>query len=138
MIKHISVALLAAGTAMSVWAQAPKVVGKFANVTGLVTVSSGGALANAANGASFAVGSRVFATAGGATLKFDNGCELTIQANESVTVDENNQCKLAAIPFGAPGAVAAGAGANMVPLWLAGGAAVAVIVANSNKKTSGS
>ena len=140
MIKHISIALLAAGTAVSVWAQqAPKVVGKFANVTGLVTVSTGDALANAANGASFAVGSRVVATAsGGATLKFDNGCELTIKANESVTVDENNQCKLAAIPTAVPGAVAAGAGSNFVPLWLAGGAAAAVIVYNSNKKTSGS
>ena len=140
MIKHVTIALLAAGTAVSVWAQqAPKVVGKFANVTGLVTVSSSDALANAANGASFAVGSRVVATAsGGATLKFDNGCELTIKANESVTVDENNQCKLVAIPFGVPGVTAAAAGSNIFPIVLAGGAVAAVVITQSNKKTSGS
>lgn len=142
MIKHVAIALLAAGTAVSVWAQqAPKVVGKFANVTGVVLVSTVDASISAANGVPFAVGSRVVATAsGGATLKFDNGCELTIKANESVIVDENAQCKLAAaaVPPSPSGAGAAGAGSNIFPIVLAGGAVAAVVITQSNKKTSGS
>jgi len=146
MVKHVSLALLAAGTAMSVWAQqAPKVVGKFANVTGLVLVSTGDASVNAANGASFAVGNRVRALpSAGATLKFDNGCELTINANESVTVNENNQCKLAAFPApvgsqmaGAVGGAGAGA-ATPAAAIVAGGVAAGVIIYQNNKKTSGS
>ncbi len=147
MFKQICIALLAAGTAMSALAQgtqAPKVVGKFANVTGLVTVSTADSLANAVNGASFAIGSRVVATAsGGVTLKFDNGCDLTLKANESVTVSENSQCKLAALPSTGPSVVpAAGVGAGtsaLGPVLLVGGAAIAVVFSrNGNNKTSGS
>ncbi|HWR80003.1 MAG TPA: hypothetical protein VN303_07375 [Pseudomonas sp.] len=140
MIKRLVIALLAATSAMSVWAQAPKVVGKFANLTGLVTVSSGDSLSSAVNGGVFAVGNRVVTTSsGGVTLKFDNGCDLTLNANESVTVDENNQCKLAAIPTRGQTMVAAGAGGNFVPFWFAGGGALAVILTTQkNTKISGS
>lgn len=140
-MKQVSVALLAACAAMSVWGQAPKVVGKFANVIGLVTISSGESLSNVVNGGAFAVGSRVVATAsGGVTLKFDNGCDLTLKANESVTVDENNKCTLVAIPSGAPGAsTAAGAGGTLGPALILGGTAGAVVlIGRNNNKTSGS
>jgi hypothetical protein len=143
MINKYVLAVLFIGSSVSAWAQTPKIVGKFANVTGLVTVSNGDSLSSAVNGGGFAVGNRVVSTAsGGATLKFDNGCELTLKANESVTVDENNKCALvAALPpsvvAGAAGGVS-GAGALGPTLIVAGMAAVMITSSRASKKTSGS
>ena len=140
-MKKIAVFLLAASAALSVWAQ-PKVVGKLNNVQGLVTVSAGDQLANAVSGAPLIVGNRIITTSSGAvTLSFDNGCDVTLKANESITVQEGRDCAalLASVsPVGAPVAVAAG-GSSLLPGLIATGGAIAIIIGSNNKnKTSGS
>ncbi len=144
-MKNVAMALLACVSAMSVWAQDPKFIGRFVDVTGLVTVSSGGQLSNVANGMPFAVGSRVITTSGGgATLRFDNGCEVVLKVNQSLTVTENKDCAalLASVqPVGVPPApaVAAAGSSNLVPgLIFTGAAVVAIITSNRNNRTSGS
>lgn len=146
-MKKIAIAFLATVSALSAWAQEPKVVGKLANVTGLVTVSRGGQLTNATNGGQLVVGSRIISlSSGGVTLKFDNGCDVTLKENESITVSDSKECTalLAGVsPMVATGTVpvvASGVGASsLIPVVIFGGSALGAIVASTrNNKTSGS
>ncbi len=122
----------------------PKVVGKLSDVQGLVTVSSGNQLINATQGAALVVGNRIITTSsGGATLDFDNGCNITLKANESITVRDTTDCKalLASVsPVGgaAPGTAVAAGGGSAGP-WVIGAGAVAIaLIVNSRNNNSNS
>lgn len=96
-MKKIFALLFAASVATAGWAQgAPaesKVVGKLADVRGLVTVGSGDRLTNAVSGAPLVAGSRIITTAsGGVSLVYDNGCHIALLPNESFTVKEDCNC----------------------------------------------
>jgi len=144
MKKALIVLLVAGSAALSAWAQAPqnqpKVVGKLIKVEGLVTVSSGQSLANAVNDAKLIVGSRIVTTSSGfVTLNFDNGCDIRLEPNQSVTVEDSNNCAaiLAAVQT-LPVVAAAGAGAGLlVPaLILVGGGLAIAGGGNSTNNTS--
>ena len=144
-MKKIAIALIATFAALSVWAQQPKVVGKLINVTGLVTVSSGNQVSNVVEGAPLVVDDRIITTStGGVTLDFDNGCDVTLKANESIKVSDEKDCAAlwaAVTPVGGPVAVAAAVGtSSMIPALIIGaGGAAAIIISNNNKnKSSGS
>lgn len=146
-MKKFAIAFLTTVVALSAWAQDQKTVGKLANVTGLVTISRGGQLANATNGGPLVVGSRIISTStGGATLKFDNGCDVTLKANESFTVSENKDCSvlLAGVspvvtPAGVPAAVSVAGSSGLAPVLIFTASSIGVVVASNVKnKTSGS
>jgi len=137
--------LIATFAALSVWAQQPKVVGKLINVTGLVTISSGNQASNVVEGAPLVVDDRIITTStGGVTLDFDNGCDVTLKANESIKVSDEKDCAAlwaGVTPVGGPVAVAAAVGtSSMIPALVIGaGGAAAIIISNNNKnKSSGS
>ena len=81
---------------------------------------------------------------GGVTLDFDNGCDVTLKANESIKVSDEKDCAAlwaAVTPVGGPVAVAAAVGtSSMIPALIIGaGGAAAIIISNNNKnKCSGS
>ena len=144
-MKRIAIALIATFAALSVWAQQPKVVGKLINVTGLVTVSSGNQVSNVVEGAPLVVEDRIITTStGGVTLDFDNGCDVTLKANESIKVSDDKDCAAlwaGVTPVGGPVAVAAAVGtSSMIPALIIGaGGAAAIIISNRDKnKASGS
>ena len=144
-MKRIAIALIATFAALSVWAQQPKVVGKLINVTGLVTVSSGNQASNVVEGAPLVVDDRIITTStGGVTLDFDNGCDVTLKANESIKVSDEKDCAAlwaGVTPVGGPVAVAAAVGtSSMIPALVIGaGGAAAIIISNRDKnKASGS
>jgi len=144
-MKRIAIALIATFAALSVWAQQPKVVGKLINVTGLVTISSGNQASNVVEGAPLVVDDRIITTStGGVTLDFDNGCDVTLKANESIKVSDEKDCAAlwaGVTPVGGPVAVAAAVGtSSMIPALIIGaGGAAAIIISNRDKnKASGS
>ena len=144
-MKKVAIALITAVAALSAWAQQPKAIGKLVNVTGLVTVSSGSRLSNATEGAPLIVDDRIITTStGGVTLDFDNGCDVTLKANESIKVSDEKDCAAlwaGVTPVGGPVAVAAAVGtSSMIPALIIGaGGAAAIIISNNNKnKSSGS
>jgi hypothetical protein len=145
-MKRIAIALIATFAALSVWAQQPKVVGKLINVTGLVTQSVAGTrLSNVVEGAPLVVDDRIITTStGGVTLDFDNGCDVTLKANESIKVSDEKDCAAlwaGVTPVGGPVAVAAAVGtSSMIPALIIGaGGAAAIIISNRDKnKASGS
>ena len=144
-MKKVAIALITAVAALSAWAQQPKAIGKLVNVTGLVTVSSGSRLSNATEGAPLIVDDRIITTStGGVTLDFDNGCDVTLKANESIKVSDEKDCAAlwaGVTPVGGPVAVAAAVGtSSMIPALVIGaGGAAAIIISNNNKnKSSGS
>ena len=74
--------LLCAGAA---FAQAPAVLGKVANVEGVVTISDGVTVGTAVPGTVITQGNRfVTASSGAARLTMDNGCIINLKPNESL------------------------------------------------------
>lgn len=145
-MRRIFLAILAAAAASSVLAQDPRIVGKLAGVQGLVTVAGGDQLSNAVAGAPLVVGNRIITTSGGgATLVFNNGCEVVLKANESITVTETRNCEAilaSVLPVGEiPGAGASFlAGGSSTNTWLVGGAVglAAILSRQNDSKLSGS
>ncbi len=141
-MKKVAIALITAVAALSAWAQQPKAIGKIVNVTGLVTVTSGSRLSNATEGAPLIVDDRIITTStGGVTLDFDNGCDVTLKANESIKVSDEKDCAAlwaGVTPVGGPVAVAAAVGtSSMIPALIIGaGGAAAIIISNNNKNNS--
>ena len=78
--------------AASVFAQAP--LGTVGNVEGLVTITDGTTGTTAAPGSVITDGMRVVTTSrSSATLQLNNGCTLTLQPNQSVTVERRMTCQ---------------------------------------------
>ncbi len=96
-MKRALFLLLATVVTVSAWAQerpeSSKVLGKIQEVRGLVTVISGAQLINAVSGAPLVRGTRIAsASSGGATFVYDNGCHISLKANESYLVEEDCDC----------------------------------------------
>jgi hypothetical protein len=105
------------------------VVGKTADVQGLVTMSVGTTVSNVTGTLGVVDGSRFVTSSNGTvTIKLDNGCEIKLEPNQSLVVDKSKPCAalIASVqPVGAPGAVAGGArGALMAAGLLIGGGAL--------------
>lgn len=136
MIKRLfAVSLLCLGSAVC----AQTVVGKVVEVKGIVTVSDGVTVGTAVPGTPVAQGNRfVTASSGFAKLSIDNGCDITLQPNQALTIGSDRSCKalLAAVQpvTGAPALAGApllfasnlGAGAGAGTGLLIGGTIAAV------------
>lgn len=88
----LSGGLVASG---AVWAQAtPKILGAAADVKGLVTVSDGTTVSSVVNRSPIVDGARfVTSSTGSVTLKFDQGCDIKLEPNQSLVVRGNNRCE---------------------------------------------
>ena len=119
-MKKPFVSLLAA-TALSAAIAQPAApvqpLGSAVEVKGLVTISQGNVVANAAPGSPLFNGARVMTTStGSATLRLAGGCVVSLAANQMVVVNEGVDCRalVASVqPVGpAVAAAATGAGAG--------------------------
>ena len=137
-IKSV-VALASAFVAASVFAQAP--LGTVGNVQGLVTVTVGTTGTTAVPGSVISDGMRVVtASSSSVTLRLNNGCTLTLQPNQAVTVLERMTCQeltAAVRPVGGPGfALGSGTPAGgliaVAGLGLAGFAVDRAVLKNPN------
>ena len=117
-------------------------LGTVSNVQGLVTDTVGDQVTSTNPGEQIVDGERfVTSSSGTVTLEFNNGCKLTLEPNQAVTIDSRMGCKalLAAVsPVGGPPglAIASGNAANgllSIAALAAGGFALdRVLVKNPN------
>ena len=95
-------------------AQQQQSLGTVGNVQGLVTDTDGTTVTSTSPGEQIVDGERfVTSSNGSVTLQLNNGCTITLQPNQAVTIDSRMTCRelLAAVsPVGGPpgGAIAAG------------------------------
>jgi hypothetical protein len=125
------VALGSVLVAVSAFAQAP--LGTVGNVQGLVTITDGATGSTVVTGSPITNGMRFVATSGGsAVLRLNNGCVLTLQPGQAVTVLQNMTCQqLTAAVQQAGGVTVAGAGGSGgTGALAAGGLAAGVLVLN--------
>lgn len=130
--------LLASGT---VWAQAPKVLGATTDVKGLVTVSDGRTVASVVNRSPIIDGARfVTSSTGSVTLKFDQGCDIKLEPNQSLVVRDSNPCAaMIASIQSLPGEAAAGAAParSSIALLALGAGGLAVVELNRDRSNPG-
>ena len=92
------------------------VLGTVGNVQGLVTDSDGVSVSSTVPGEAIRDGERfVTSSSGSVTLQLNNGCTLTLQPNQAVTIDSRMTCRelvAAVTPVGAPVAVGSGGAAG--------------------------
>ena len=143
--NYVAAVLVSASCVFSASAQtAPKPIGKMTDVQGLVTVTRGDQLVSAAKDAPFLVNDRIVTTSsGGITLDFDNGCDVTLKANQSIIVRDSRDCKAllalvtpvgGVVPVAAGGAAVATGSFIGIPLFVGGITAVAWV--NRNRDVS--
>jgi hypothetical protein len=145
-MKRMAFLLIAAFSAMSFSLAAlgqqsqPKVVGKLKDVKGLVTVTTGDMLATAVSGAPLIADTRIVATSSGEViLNFDIGCDIKLEANQSIRVRDGLNCAalLASVEsVGGPFVVAAGAGGVGIPGYLLAAGGALIIVGTTNRGNS--
>lgn len=91
-----------------------QVLGTVGNVQGLVTDTDGATVSSTNPGEAIKDGERfVTSSSGSVTLQLNNGCTITLQPNQAVTIDSRMTCRelLAAVtPVAGPGLAAGGAG----------------------------
>jgi len=101
-------------------------LGTVGTVQGLVTDTVGGNVTSTTPGEQIVDGERFTTSSNGSvTLNLNNGCTITLQPNQAVTIDSRMTCRalIATVSGGAPGrAIAAGNAANGL-LFVAGLAA---------------
>lgn len=139
-MKRFAIFVLASASAFVASAQDPKVVGKFTEVQGLVTVSTGDQLISVSEGMPALEGSRVITTASGeVTIIFDRGCRIRLRANQSLTVPDSNDCAaiLASVQNlgGVPPVVTGAAGSPSGAVVFGGAADVLLLVSNINSSS---
>jgi hypothetical protein len=120
------------------------VLGKVAEVQGIVTVSDGATMSTAIPGTVITDGNRVVtATSGAARLTMDNGCVINLKPNESLTIKGGLSCRelLAAVQSVASNtagaAVGGGAGGGGLGAGLAAGAVLAAGLAGGGGGSGG-
>jgi len=94
---------------------APKSSASLADVAGSVLVNRGEQFVAGADGDVLGAGDRVMAMEGSvAVLRFDDGCDVTVESGTVVTLDEGSPCAgwMLATEAVAPGGLAVGAGAG--------------------------
>jgi len=134
-MKNTLAFLLAASAMTGAFAQAPAPsVGAVQNVQGLATVSQGNTIGNVVlsspvtNGALF-----VTTSTGSVVILLNNGCRVSLNPNQSVTINTGVPCA-ALVASVKPVAVVAASGASNIAGFgtLAGVAALAIILGNVN------
>jgi hypothetical protein len=105
-------ALVGAGVAL-----AADPVATVVDLSGIVTVSQGSTMGNAVKGTELAPGAQV-ATAASSTavIRYKKGCDVKLEANQALKIDESNAC----------GAIVAGGAIE--PAWAAAGIGAAILL----------
>ena len=104
-MKKTAIALLAVTASTMTLAQgnAEQPYARITDLEGLVTVTTGNQLSNAAKNMALPKGAQVLSTGNGvATIQFANGCKVTLRAGESLMVEENECAAFLAKGGGAP------------------------------------
>jgi hypothetical protein len=109
-------------------------LGTFKSVDGIVTVTEGTGGSTASSGGTFRAGQHIVTTPGSSvTLDFGNGCTVTLQPNQSVTLNSASNCNnivvQRVVPGGGPNFAAGpgftgGAGGAVGAMVLLGGYAI--------------
>ena len=94
-MKKLTLALaLTAFASTATVALAADVVGVAESVQGIVTVSEGNTMGNLVKDLKIVDGMRLVATStGSALIKLNNGCEISLAANQSIVIDAALDCK---------------------------------------------
>ena len=146
-MKKLTLALaLTAFASTATVAMAADAIGVAKNVQGMVTVSQGNTMGNLVNGLDIFDGMRLAATStGGALIKLNNGCEISLAANQSIVIDAALDCKALmasvkgpAVGGGGGGFAAGGAIGGALPIGLALGYGTGVRNWTKQKNSSGS
>jgi hypothetical protein len=103
-------------TLLASTAFAQTALGTVGNVQGLVTDTDGASVSSTLPGEAIVDGKRfVTSSSGSVTLQLNNGCTLTLQPNQAVTIDSRMTCRelMASVtPVGAPTLAGGGAGGS--------------------------
>lgn len=92
-MKKITLAIAIASTAFA--AQAQKPIGMLQDVSGTVSVSGKSVVSRAVSGTPINDGSSILVSSSGkATLVLQNGCSISLGANQHLTVDAKTPCEL--------------------------------------------
>lgn len=106
---------------------AQAILGTVGNVQGLVTDTDGTSVSSTVPGEAIRDGERfVTSSSGSVTLQLNNGCTITLQPNQAVTIDSRMTCRelIAAVtPVGPPNFAGPGGSAARGLLGIAGLAA---------------
>ena len=106
--------LILASTVVASVAFAQASLGTVGNVQGLVTDTDGATVSTTTPGEVIRDGERfVTSSNGSVTLQLNNGCTITLQPNQAITIDSRMTCRelMAAVtPVGGPGLAGGGGG----------------------------
>jgi hypothetical protein len=92
---------------------AQAVLGTVGNVQGLVTDTDGASVSSTVPGETIRDGERfVTSSNGSVTLQLNNGCTLTLQPNQAVTIDSRMTCRELIAAVTPVGGVVVGGGGN--------------------------
>lgn len=125
-IKTFSI-LASALLVSAAFAQNPQEsLGTVRNVQGLVTDINGASVTSTETGEAIQDGERfVTSSSGSVTLQLNNGCSITLEPNQAVTIDKRMTCRELLAAVGRVGGVAAFGGTFGGSSLLAGGTALA-------------
>jgi hypothetical protein len=132
-MKKLLVMLMATLCVASVWAAEPAAksksdepVAKVADLTGLVTVSRSNTMGNAIKDTPLKNGDQV-ATAASSTalIRFKDGCDIKLEPQQAVKIDEGDAC--AAIVWSTGGAPVVAAGGGLGPALVGVGVGIALM-----------
>ncbi|WP_418321090.1 hypothetical protein [Piscinibacter sakaiensis] len=147
----ISVAVMAAGLALSAQAKDQQPVGKLGGVQGNISIGGNGFVSKAGAGTPVVDGNTVLvSTNGRASVVFNNGCTVTLEGGQHFTVDSKQSCavlqasakqmfspyRVAQVGGGGVGGGGAGAGIGTGIAITAGMAAGFALIENNDEVTS--
>lgn len=93
MLKKSMTVLACALLCGAVLAQQPALIGKSAEVKGLVTVSDGSTVRSVLDGSPVVDGTRYVTSSNGSVLlRMDNGCDVRLQPNQALVVRDKDDC----------------------------------------------
>ena len=119
---------------------AQPVVGTLSNVEGLVTITQNNQLVTAGNGSTVVDGARIISTSTGHVTIDVNDCKVTLNPNESVTIDSSVSCdkfRAAVLRTDGPLTTAGGSGGGFgAGLGVIGFGALAMYIAYRDRSIS--
>lgn len=108
------------------------------DVSGAVTITAGDTVKPAVEGSRVTDGAVVITAGDGSSVVvFDNGCNVRIEPNESLTVDTSLSCAaLVAVPLQSPAFATGAQGGNRAALGVVGGAALIAAIIDDSGSTA--
>ena len=89
-----SILIFVGSTVLASAAFAQTVLGTVGNVQGLVTDTDGATVSSTVSGEQITDGKRFVASSNGSvTLQLNNGCTVTLQPNQAITIDSRMTCR---------------------------------------------